>query len=301
MSVASNPVAFTAASPSARVLNAGRTTVALAFIETVRALRGKPGVTEIAFRDRWRAEMASTGELTINGWYSPPEYGMSVLFATGDNPSRTHFRTFRDTTSFPSERTCDWKDGIILAYASPVARATGVLADFATTVYFGRTKRIVEHFRLAATVCRDIIRTLPHCTVAGEAHAYALGLLAGSGLHGTTYSDTDPRGQNIGHTLPSLPPDTLGSELVTADFEQVRTARQFVRIGGAWPLKGAGQFTIEPQIIRPGESLPKVMLHYAVKLDPEPETPPPGAHVFSPALSVCDACELPLRQLELLA
>lgn len=300
MNTATNPAASVTESPSARVLNAGRTIVAQAFIETIRALRGQSGVTEIAFRDRWRAELASTGELTTNGWYSPPEYGMSVLFATGDNPSRTHFRTFRDAASFPSTRTCDWKDGIILAYASPVARATGLLADFATTVYFGRTKRVIEHFRLAATVCRDIIRTLPHCTVAGEAHAYALGLLAGSGLHGTTYSDTDPRGQNIGHTLPYLEPATLGPELVTADFEQVRTARQFVRIGGSWPLKGAGQFTIEPQIIRPGESLPKVMLHYAVKLDPTP-APPAGASVFSPAIAVCDACELPLRQLELLA
>ncbi|MEV0679180.1 M24 family metallopeptidase [Actinosynnema sp. NPDC050436] len=239
----------------------GRMVVAEAFIRTLRELRERGNVTEVGFRDHWHRVVVESGEMTWDGWYPPPLMGMAVLFATAADPSRVNFRTFRDGESFVSRATLDPVDGIVLGYASNVHRRTGLPGDFATTVYLGREQRLLDHFRQAADVCREIASVVRPDLTAGELPAEALTALARRGLGGTTHSDTDPDGHNVGHSLPR---------------------RLFVRRGGDSRLDSVDQFTIEPQVGSPDDpTLPKIMLHYVVSAQEQ--------------VAVCDACEDPLR------
>nr|BFE98405.1 hypothetical protein GCM10020241_00810 [Streptoalloteichus tenebrarius] len=268
-------------------LNPGRTIVAEAFLKTLRALRGQTDVTEIDFRDQWHRRIAASGEMTWEGWYTPPSNGMAVLFASGADASRVHFRTFRDRESYVSSRVIDWADGVILGYASNVHRMTGLPGDFATTVYLGEQPRIIEHFRRARAVCRDIIAAADGNMTAGELHRVGMRLLAERGLAGTTHSDTDPNGDNIGHTLPRLPVVPVGFTLRPEQVDRLRHGRKFLRRDGDWRLDSVNQFTIEPQVVSSADaSLPKVMLHYVVSM--------------RDGVAVCDRCEDPLAEVEII-
>ena len=274
--------------PAARdELNKGRRIIAEAFCDTLRTLRGLTEVTEIEFRDHWHKLIAASEEMTWDGWYSPPQTGMAVLFATGTDPSRVHFRTFRDPGSFVSCKVIDWSDGVILGYASNVHRKTGLPGDFATTVYVGKNRRLIEYFQRARALCRDIISTIDGSMLAGELHSIALDALTERGLGGTTHSDTDPDGHNIGHSLPRLPVSPVSITLRSDQIHVLRTGRQFVRKDGDWKLDSVEQFTIEPQVVAKDDpSLPKIMLHYVVRARQD--------------VLVCDRCEDPLAELEII-
>ncbi|GAA0256137.1 hypothetical protein GCM10010492_66270 [Saccharothrix mutabilis subsp. mutabilis] len=266
------------------VLNRGRAIVADAFRRTLHELRDRDDVTEIAFRDHWHRLVAESGEMTWDGWYSPPLMGMAVLFATAADPSRVHFRTFRDRESFVSDRVLDPEDGIVLGYASNVHRRTGLPGDFATTVYLGRDERVRDHFRRAAEASREILASITPDMTAGRLHAEALAVLDRYGLRGTTHSDTDPDGDNVGHSLPRLSIGPLAGVLRPDQIAALRGDRLFVRRGGDWRLDSVDQFTVEPQVVAPDDpTLPKVMLHYVV--------------TAKDGVAVCDACEDSLRDL----
>ncbi|GAB3496180.1 hypothetical protein GCM10027521_45930 [Amycolatopsis cihanbeyliensis] len=224
--------------------------------------------------------------MTWDGWYTPPLMGMSVLFATAADPSRVNFRTFRDKNSFVSARTLDPDNGIVLGYASNVHRRTGLPGDFATTVYLGREPRVRDHFARAREACREMISAVSSGSTAGDLHAAALDALARRGLSGTTHSDTDPDGHNVGHSLPRLPVGPLGRTLRPEQIDKLRHDRLFVRRGGEWGLASVEQFTVEPQVVSPEDpTLPKIMLHYVLNA--------------RRTVTVCDACEDPLRDLDL--
>jgi hypothetical protein len=268
-------------------VNRGRVIVAEAFKRTLRELRERENVTEIDFRDYWHRMVAESGEMTWDGWYTPPLMGMAVLFGTAADPSRVNFRTFRDRESFVSRTVLDPVDGIVLGYASNVHRKTGMPGDFATTVYLGRDPRLLDHFREAADVCREIVAAVRPDLTAGELHAEALAALGRRGLSGTTHSDADPDGHNVGHSLPRLPIGPISHVLSTDQVDALRGERLFVRRGGDWRLDSVDQFTVEPQIVSPDDpTLPKIMLHYVVSAKDQ--------------VVVCDRCEDPLRDLAII-
>ncbi len=269
------------------VVNRGRTIVANAFRRTLHELRGRENVTEVAFRDHWHRLVAECGEMTWDGWYTPPLMGMAVLFATADEPSRVNFRTFRDRESFVSDRVLDPDDGIVLGYASNVHRRTGMPGDFATTVYLGKNERVLGHFRRAGEAYREILAAVRSDMTAGELHTEALAVLDRYGFNGTTHSDTDPDGQNVGHSLPRLSIGPLPGVLRADQIAALRGDRLFLRRGGDWRLDSVDQFTVEPQIVSPDDpTLPKIMLHYVV--------------TAKDSVVVCDACEDPLRDLAII-
>ena len=271
----------------AQPLNRGRTIVARAFSRTLHSLRGEENVTERTFRDRWQRLVAESGEMTADGWYNPPSMGMAVLFATAADPSRVNFRTFRDRESFVSGKVMDHTNGIVLGYASNVHLKTGLPGDFATTVYLGKDPRVLDHFKRARELCRAIIAKVHGTMTAGELHVEALAELQTRELGGTTHSDTDPDGHNVGHSLPRLRVGPLTDTLRTDEIETLRNGRLFIRRDGTWPVGSVDQFTIEPQVVSANDpTLPKVMLHYVISA--------------AGSVVVCDACEEPLRDLAII-
>src|SRR5665213_3117359 len=108
-----------------------------AFKETLNELKGKTNITEIMFRDLWLQKMKDIPSLTQNGWYTPPPFGMSVLFASDTDIKRISFESLRKSKNWPSKKTIDWGNGLLFAYSSFVDIETGILGDFDATLYFG--------------------------------------------------------------------------------------------------------------------------------------------------------------------
>lgn len=77
----------------------------------------------------------------------PPPHGMSIIFSSDDNFERTNFQSFRWEKYWPSSTSfLDRKKGIIVTYASPVDKKTGIIGDFGLTLYLGKSIKIKNHF-----------------------------------------------------------------------------------------------------------------------------------------------------------
>lgn len=246
--------------------NPGRTIISQALIETFQLLHGQSEVTETIFKQTWLERICVQDTMSSGGWYTPPENGLSVLFASAENPIRVNFGSLRDQKSCPSYKICDWNEGIILVYASHVYLPLGLPGDFATTFYLGSNPVMRQYFRDAFDIARQIAEQATRMEFSNEVYDFAAQLLANHDLEGITKSYTDPTTQNIGHTLPVLSKVSPSRHLTAEDVESTRIRRMFVNQTSTWCLKSNGQFTVEPQIIKASYSqeFPKLMLHYVV-------------------------------------
>src|ERR1700722_14321711 len=98
-------------------INPGRLICCSAFGQTLANLKGKQNISEIEFRDHWLRQITTEAQMTRDGWYNPPPFGMAVLFALDEDYARIDFRSLRDSHNFPSNRTIDWDTGIMYPYA----------------------------------------------------------------------------------------------------------------------------------------------------------------------------------------
>lgn len=275
------------------IINLGRAHVGRSFGRVVEAHCGRDCVTELALRDAWLEEIHSASALTTNGWYDPPETGAVILSCSSDDVRRSHFKSFRDPSFFSSDAYIDWSDGILIAYASNVDRASGVPADFATTVYFGEDARVRQYLRKCFAACRVTLDGLQHDWSAGRTYDHIETAMREHGLDGKTWSNTD-NGYNYGHTLPSLirihprGDIDLGRELASEHATEMRQSRKFVSANADWALADGEQFTIEPQCVSPEDaSMPKAMIHYVARVD-------------GSAIEICDSCDELPRQFGLI-
>src|SRR5580704_785107 len=126
--------------------NPCRTSAFNAFCATLAEMKGASHVTEIQFRDAWLAQLQKDKTLYASGWYAPPPYGMSVLFASDKNPERLSYESLRHEKSWPGKSEADW-NGFLFAYSSCVSRETGNVGDLDVTLYFGSDPKMKEHYR----------------------------------------------------------------------------------------------------------------------------------------------------------
>ncbi len=264
------------------MINPGRTIVVDSLRKVLKELHGKDSVSEHRLKHAWLEEIRGNGNLTVNGWYSPPSAGMAVLSCQDDTPERSHFQTFRDPQFFASSDNIDWSSSSIIFYASNIDLDSGLPADFATTVYFGNNKSIRRHFRDSFGACSTLLSELDNVQVGQELYGRMEDILAARGLTGRTWSSTD-NDYNFGHTLPRLnaaqglssacheqvrtdPSPAMSAAVTDFGAEAMRTARKFLSRQSELDLLSGVQFTIEPQCISLlDEKMPKVMIHYVAQ------------------------------------
>ncbi len=96
-------------------------------------------VSEADLRNRWLDEMNKDFSIFSEGWYSPPPYGIAVLFGTDLDKMtcRLNCENFRPKETWPHDDiVLNRENGIIYVYASPVHKRTGIIGDFGMTIYF---------------------------------------------------------------------------------------------------------------------------------------------------------------------
>ena len=247
--------------------NRARTVAANAF-ESCLDLTFDKEVTEAEFGREWLALMSCQSDIYASGWYVPPPDGLAVLTGTSDSASRTSFGSLRDPENWPSERKIDWS-GYLYAYCSPVDRETGLMGDFAITLFLGESDRIREHFLNSYVATQRVLQAAEHHENSLDLFKTASKIFSEHGLRNEVVSITDSTPLDLGHSFPRLPealrPDTLDSE----SAKLLSKGRKFLNEVSDWRLDAVDQYTIEPQLRSTlDESLPQVAFHYAVQQEP---------------------------------
>jgi hypothetical protein len=248
--------------------NLGRSTAFDAFCQTLDELRGRPNVTEVNFRDRWLNKLQMIPTLFASGWYEPPPFGMSVLFASTEKPERMSYESLRQEVNWPSQITADWK-GYLFAYCSCVSRETGLPCDFDFTLYFGDNKKHKEHYQNCFNATARLLRGIQPSDTSRSIVAKAEKIFAEENLKNCIVNSTHVTSSDIGMTFPVLPREVLAlspRELTQHHKNTIRLARKFINNVADWPLEDGMQFTIEPQLQSTVDpSLPQISFHYLLQ------------------------------------
>lgn len=245
-------------------INYGRKTCFEAFKETLAEFRGKKNVTEIILRDTWLRKISTNNRMTDHGWYSPPPYGMAVLFADDVNPERIGFPSLREKEYYPSDRTLDWGNGLIYAYASNIDIQSSLPGDFGITLYFGTNDTVIEHFKNCYQSAQEVLSFLGRTNSSVELFHKSQMVFRERGLQNCIVSYTDTEPLDLGHSILLAGDVALQKhELSSTTTNSLRTQRKFINSSVDWKLSAVEQFTIEPRLKTIKEAgLPQVSFHY---------------------------------------
>lgn len=260
--------------------NTGRKLIFEALRATLDELFGREGVTEVLFRESWLDKLRERTNLSLNGWYSPPPKGVSVLFGTDGSPERLTFRSLRQPKFWPNKSAMDWSRGLLYAYCSLVDVQTGLPGDFGLTLYFGNDPAIRAHFTNSYEATRTVLSFIQLDSTSFRVFCDAERVFKEAGLRNSVVSVTDAVQLDLGHSLPVVPPATFGGRRVLTKSlcDSISKARRFINGASDWPLRSTGQVTIEPQLVcLSNPLLPQLSFHYVVS--------------FGNSLRVFDECD----------
>ena len=272
-------------------INRGRTIAYETFRDTLSDLHGRADVTELQFRDEWLVRLSAHHELTVNGWYDPPPFGMAVFTGSDATETPFAFASLRSEPYWPSDRKIDWQRGIMYAYCSPVHLIDRLPADFGITLYFGRDSVVRAHFRNALSLTRHLMERITSGTMARPLFRQSQTLFQNAGMRSNVASITDSVPVDLGHSLPLVDSMELcaGRQLTERAKLALRTGRLFISESADWDLASVSQFTIEPSLISlQSRRLPQVSPHYVLS-------------VSSAGVSISDQCDALYAEFGLLA
>ncbi|OGD83416.1 hypothetical protein A2165_02395 [Candidatus Curtissbacteria bacterium RBG_13_40_7] len=240
-----------------------------------KVLKSTKSISESDLKNAWLKELRKNKSIFPNGWYVPPPNGVVILFATDKKPQRTLFRSLRFKEYFARKNIfLDKNKGIIVAYASPVHKQTGIIGDFGLTLYFGKSKAVMNHFKKVLKIQHQIYRYAKVGMTFTELYRHADNLFNKSKLSNDWWVNvTDQSGRNFGHTIPATEKKWSNNELhkihyskswkQVADLESER--RIFVSPMENFKIKNGVVFSIEPRLKSIGRNdLPMVWFHTVV-------------------------------------
>lgn len=268
---------MTTVSERLEVLARTRRMAAGALARTLRESLAQSGrVSETSLRDRWLAYMRESGSVYADGWYMPPPHGMIVLFATDGHPDRLHHPSYRGAEAWSRDDIyLDRDRGLMMLYASPVDKSSGMIGDFGVVLYLGDRPEVRAHLarclKLNSTLAQEVTPDLPLATVARRAHE----LIRSQGMSNTVVSTSDPAGANMGHTIPALVTGWTASERAvferddwSAIKDMISRKRRFVSLTETLAAGEAEAFTIEPRPSVDGQpNLPMTAYHTIMAFD----------------------------------
>jgi len=168
-----------------------------------KVLRSNKPISEASFGNLWLKELRKHKEIFPNGWYDPPPHGIIILFASDKNLRRLNFKSVRGEEWWPKKDIfMDRKSGLLLFYASPVDKKTGIIGDFQLTIYLGKNPKIIKLLKKNLNISKKLVNKISPKMKFKDITDIASGLLKKEGLINAIYSASDPANFNIGHTIP---------------------------------------------------------------------------------------------------
>lgn len=229
------------------------------------------GTSEAQFCDKLKQNFAEHSDLYDSGWYVPPPFGMSALFATPRNIERVHFDSLRPEKSWPRGDIVLGPDTLGMVYASPVHKPSGTIGDYAATFYNGTDQKIIDHIKNS----REAIEQVAELSCVGmrlcDLYASCDDVFAARGL---SRGDIVTRvaGSTLGHTVPwtfEAPTVEERAVLESGDTEQIiriiRDGRLYVNEVETQPILETCAFTVEARLESTEHpELPDVYFHTIV-------------------------------------
>ena len=224
-------------------------------------------LSEIELRDKLLTETKNHSELFSSGWYDPPQYGISVLFAQMPF-KRLGFNSMRNPVYFPSENFHFQKETAAIIYLSPVDRESGMIGDFAFTIYNGNNEEIKQHTK---NCYKAILKMALHAEVGmkfSDLYNFSMNLVKGEfKTIGEMTTNSDPNlGINLGHTIPgSFEKDFIFGDSFEEIKDIIRTKRIYINEVENFVIPETCAFTVEARLedFKKPE-LPKVYFHFII-------------------------------------
>lgn len=241
------------------------------FIVLQKLLAKDTPISETLLRDNWLLEMQKDNRIFPKGWYEPPPFGITVLFATHTS-NRADFTNLRPKAYWPRDDVfLDRKEGYAYLFASPTARETAIAGDFSLNIYFGKNPTIIDHIKKSLEVDFKVYEFAQVGKTFSEVFLYAASLIEKLGMRNNIVSVTDPDSLNIGHTIPFSYEDLSKHELEVLqsaeknwdDFTSlISKKRRFVNKREPLLIKSGMAFTVEPALkVIADNSIPMTMFH----------------------------------------
>jgi hypothetical protein len=169
-----------------------------------KLLQSKNPISEVMLRDAWLEEMRKNNNIFPDGWYTPPPFGVSILFANDENVERVNYKNIRVEEKWPRDDIyLNIKTGLAYFFASPVDKEMGIIGDFGVTLYFGESPEIKNLLKLCYSLDQKIFDYAQIGMKFSDITAFAKKLFEKYRLSNEIVSITDKAKVNIGHTIPA--------------------------------------------------------------------------------------------------
>ncbi|MCL5666577.1 MAG: M24 family metallopeptidase [Patescibacteria group bacterium] len=236
-------------------------------------LKHSQGLSETQFRDHVLKQLSVGNQIYGHGWYEPPPFGVSALFAPEQNPKRLLYDNLRKEEFWPQEQSKFGNNCVGLLYASPVDKRTGIIGDFGLTVYNGDSDKIKQYIKKCLEIVEQAVEYAQVGMEFREVNNFAQKLLKENSLNNNrTTPITGKFPKTIGHTIPWSYENFTAEEaaaVASQNFEKVKEIIRVKRIN----LDEGETFKIPPTIaftteIRAEDNkdpgLPNVFFHLIV-------------------------------------
>ncbi|MDO8639510.1 MAG: M24 family metallopeptidase [bacterium] len=226
--------------------------------------------SEVDLRDYWLLELHKEHSIFQDGWYIPPPHGIGILFGTPDYKSRQNYKTLRLQRMWPDKNIMlDKKNDLVYAYSSAVDKQTCIIGDFGLSIYFGKNRKIIKHFKQVFETNKIIFEYLKTGMKISDITKYALKVINKKGLVNNIVSTSDPTNTNIGHSIPGIyegwtseEKDEMSSGNSQIIADTISKKRVFVNIKEQTIVKPGMAFTIEPRLLDlKNKEIPLVSFH----------------------------------------
>jgi len=246
--------------------NTGRKIAYNSLVYNLNKCLCKDNITEKYFCELWQESLKKEKDIIEDGWYSPPPKGMAVL--SGDT-KRMFFKSLRDKDNWVTDKIINWENDLLFLFCSPVYIPTGIICDFGVTLYFGKNKEIIEHFKNTHDAVLEMFNAISDSHTINEFFQKCQNIFLKHKLKNyATVSRTDPTIYNLGHSLPSIDNINKTNGLTGEQRELISTSRKFINSETEWEFFNDVQFTIEPQLSSiDNPKLPRIVYHYIANKD----------------------------------
>lgn len=243
-------------------------------LKVIGKLWGK-SFSERQLKDLWIEELRKSGKLFPSGWYCPPPEGYGVLIGDENNPGRLNYDTLRKETIWPQANIkFNIRTGLAYIFASPVDNKTGIIGDFGLTVYAGKDRGIINHFKKVYLVNQQIVGGIRPGLKVSEVYNQAIQIFSVANLTNNITSSTDIVGTNIGHSISGTLEPYSETELAIIKGDNWQEAcdliskkRVFFNGKVDYVFKPGDCFTLEPRLTDLKiPNLPMVSFHTIVRV-----------------------------------
>ena len=208
-------------------------------------------ISEIELHKKILSEMSTRAEIFSEGWYAPPQGGVSVLFDEAPF-ERLLYGSLRDSKYSPDEIHKFTKEAVGGIYFSPINKEAKTLADIGFTIYRGKNTEIKQHLKKTYDIVHKIAEQAKVGVRFSTLCTYASKLFSDNNLKPSKriiLNSDQKQNLNLGHSIPGI---ALNDQISGNSFEEIkehiRTKRINVVDTEDFEIPSTYAFTIESRL-----------------------------------------------------